>query len=317
MNAAVRAIVRVALAKGLSVMGIERGYLGLLEDQVQEMNARSVGGIIQRGGTVLGTARSLEFITPEGRARGIATLKKHGIEGLAVIGGEGSLRGALALHQEGICVVGVPATIDNDIGGTDMAIGVDTALNTALDAVDRIKDTASAHNRAFIIEVMGRHSGYLALAVGLAVGAELVLIPEVETDPSVVLEELHRVYAHGKPHFIVVVAEGARYHGSDLYNYIMERSRDGQRYEVRLSVLGHVQRGGSPSAFDRLLASRLGAVAVNELVDGRSGRMVGLAGRDIISVELDVALSTTRQLDRRLFNLAGILAGWEAGANSF
>lgn len=313
MNAAIRSVVRVALARGVAVSGIEHGYKGLLEGEIIPMNERSVGGIIQRGGTILGTARSSKFPTPEGIAQALEVLRRHDIEGLVIIGGEGSLRGALALHREGVPVMGVPATIDNDIGGTDMAIGVDTALNTALEAIDRIKDTASAHNRAFIIEVMGRHSGYLALASGLSAGAELVLIPEVDVEPETVLEELHRVYEHGKPHFIVVVAEGARYRGMDLYNYIMERSTGAHRYEVRLTVLGHIQRGGSPSAFDRLLASRLGSTAVNELLDGRRGRMVGLAGHDIISVELDVALRTGRHLDRRLYRLASTLAGWDAG----
>ena len=307
MNAAVRAVVRTGVANGLSVLGFEHGYRGLMENHAVDLDARAVGGIIQRGGTVLGTARSKEFADPAGRERAWETLRLRGVEGLVVIGGEGSLRGALALYREGFPVVGVPATIDNDVGGTDMAIGVDTALNTALEAIDRIKDTASAHNRAFVVEVMGRHSGYLALTVAMASGAEMVLIPEVDASPEMLISELQRAYARGKPHFIVVAAEGAKWPGMDIYNYLTQ-TPDGLTFEVRLTVLGHVQRGGSPSAADRLLASRLGAAAVEELIAGRFGRMVGLAGKEIISTELDVVLRGPRHLDMRQFDLASLLA---------
>ncbi|MHB1416469.1 MAG: 6-phosphofructokinase [Chloroflexota bacterium] len=307
MNAAVRAVVRMATSNGLSVLGFEHGYRGLMDNQAVDLDARAVGGIIQRGGTILGTARSKEFQDPAGRERARETLRSRGVEGLVVVGGEGSLRGALALYQEGFPVVGVPATIDNDVGGTDMAIGVDTALNTALEAIDRIKDTASAHNRAFVVEVMGRHSGYLALTVAMASGAEMVLIPEVDASPEMLITELHRAYARGKPHFIVIAAEGAKWPGMDIYNYLTQ-TPDGLSFEVRLTVLGHVQRGGSPSASDRLLASRLGAAAVEELIAGRYGRMVGLSGKEIISTELDVVLRGPRYLDMRQFQLAGLLA---------
>ncbi len=308
MNAAVRAVTRVGIARGLSVMGIERGYFGLMEDRVRELDLRAVGGIIQHGGTILGTARSQEFMAPGGRERARRTLARHGIEGLVVIGGEGSLRGALALHREGFPVVGVPATIDNDVAGTDLAIGVDTALNTALEAIDRIKDTASAHNRAFLVEVMGRRCGYLALTVGMAAGAEMVVVPEVEFEPQAIIQELHRAYDRGKPHFIVVVAEGARWRGIDLYNYLTQHP-DGHAFEVRLTVLGHVLRGGSPSAADRLLATRLGAAAVDELLAGRYGYLVGLAGGEVVPVELAVALAQPRRLDMRLYRLAGLVTG--------
>jgi 6-phosphofructokinase 1 len=308
MNAALRAVVRVGLSHGLSVAGIERGYLGLLDDHVRELDARSVGGIIQRGGTILGTARARAFVDPDGRQRALATLRRHDSDGLVVIGGEGSLRGALSLHREGFPVVGIPATIDNDVGGTDISIGVDTALNTALEAIDRIKDTASAHNRAFVVEVMGRHSGYLALAAGMAAGAEMVIVPEVDVDPQSIIDGMHHANDQGKPHFIVVVAEGVRWRGLDVYGYL-KQSSEGQAFEVRLTVLGHVQRGGAPSAFDRLIATRLGAAAVEDLIAGNYGRMEGLAGRDPISIELDVVLSMPRRLDMRLYRLAGVLAG--------
>ncbi|MCL5264714.1 MAG: 6-phosphofructokinase [Chloroflexi bacterium] len=307
MNAAIRAVVRTALAEGIDVIAIRRGYAGLLAGEIHVVDRREVGGIIQRGGTILGTARSAEFATKEGQLLALANLQKFGVEGLVVIGGDGSLHGALELHRLGFPVVGVPATIDNDLSGTEMAIGVDTALNTALEAIDRIKDTASAHNRAFVVEVMGRNSGYLALMAGLAAGAEIVLIPEVDTSLETVLQELQAAYQAGKPHFIVVVAEGARFKGPEVAEYIA-RAKVDEGFESRLTVLGHVQRGGSPSAFDRILSTRLGAGAVQALRDGLTGQMVGLQAGRIRTVPLEEVLDHRRQLDMEVFRLANILA---------
>lgn len=307
MNAAIRAVVRTAIAEGIAVTGIRRGFAGLLAGETVALDRRDVGGIIQHGGTILGTARSKEFVDESGQLRGIANLHKLGIEGLVVIGGNGSLHGALALDTLGFPVLGVPATIDNDIAETEMAIGVDTALNTILEAIDRIKDTASAHNRAFVIEVMGRESGYLALMSGLAAGAEIVLIPEVETRLDAVVEELKRAYAQGKPHFIVIVAEGARFRGQEVADFI-GKSRVADGFEARLTVLGHVQRGGSPSAFDRILATRFGARAVYALREGISGQMVGLKSGQIHTIPLRQALAHRRALDMEVYRLAGVLA---------
>ena len=307
MNAAIRSVTRTALEEGIEVISVRRGFAGLLAGEMRVLDRRDVGGIIQRGGTVLGTARSEEFTTKEGQLRALANLRKFGIEGLVVIGGDGSLHGALQLHNLGFPVMGVPATIDNDIDETEMSIGVDTALNTALEAIDRIKDTASAHNRAFVIEVMGRTSGYLALMVGLAAGAEVVLIPEVETSLDAVISSLTSAYVEGKPHFIVVVAEGAKHKGREVADFIA-RSKVDEGFEARLTVLGHVQRGGSPSAFDRILATRFGAKAVYALRDGISGCMVGLKAGTIHTIPLQDALAHKRRLDMDVYKLAGILA---------
>lgn len=307
MNAAIRSVTRTALADGIEVVGVRRGFAGLLAGEMVVMDRRDVGGIIQRGGTVLGTARSEEFFTRDGQLRAMANLSKFGVDGLVVIGGDGSLHGAMQLHALGFYVIGVPATIDNDIAETEMSIGVDTALNTALEAIDRIKDTASAHNRAFVVEVMGRESGYLALMAGLAAGAEVVLIPEVETSLEAVVDELRRAYGEGKPHFIVVVAEGAKFKGREVADFIA-RTKEDEGFEARLTVLGHVQRGGSPTAFDRILATRFGAKAVYSLRDGVSGSMVCLKAGRIHTVPLQHALAHKRALDMEVFGLARVLA---------
>ena len=307
MNAAIRAVARVALHCGLEVYGVRRGYAGLVADQVEALDARSVGGIMQRGGTVLGTAREMAMKTADGPPRALDTLRRHSIEGLVVIGGDGSLRGALALHRLGFPTVGVPASIDNDIYGTDLSIGVDTALNIALEAIDRIKETASSHNRAFLIQVMGRHSGYLALMSGLAGGAEMVLIPEVEVSPTQVIQELRQAYARGKPHFIVVVAEGAKHDAAALAQYIAH-SADGVGFETRLTVLGHVLRGGAPTTYDRLLASRLGAEAVAQLAGGASGIMVGLVKGQEVATDLETVTQQMRTIDPEVYQLAEVLA---------
>jgi 6-phosphofructokinase 1 len=306
MNGAVRAVTRAALARGWEVVGIERGYQGLLETRFRPLDSRGVGGILHHGGTVLGTARSPEFTTPEGQRRAVEALATAGLEKLVVAGGEGSLTGALRLEELGVAVAGIPATIDNDVWGTDMAVGVDTALNTALGAIDRIKDTASSHQRAHVVEVMGRRCGYLALMAALAGGAEAVLVPEFEPDPQAIMAALRESAAADKPHFIVVAAEGAELTARDLHEYI---NGSPGTFESRLTVLGHVQRGGAPLAYDRILSSRLGAAAVAALADGESGVMVGLRGRKLGRVSLEEVAGKMRPLDPEIYALARTLAG--------
>jgi len=305
-NPCIRAVVRSAIGRGMRVIGIERGYAGLIEGQMHEMDARSVGGIIGRGGTILGTARSEEFKTEIGRKRALRNLNRNGVEGLVVIGGDGSFRGALKLHEMGFPVVGVPGTIDNDIPYTDMCIGVDTALNTVLESIDRIKDTASSHRRAFLIEVMGRDCGYLALMGGIAGGAEMVLIPEVETSLEEVAAHLEDAYIRGKAHCIIVVAEGYKPGTRAIAEYLQGRQEE-LGFEVRVTVLGHVQRGGSPTAFDRLLATRLGCAAVQQLYEGKSGVMVGLVGNRITVTPLEKVISERKRLDLKFYEMAKVL----------
>lgn len=306
LNPCIRAVTRTALGYGLEVMGIERGYAGLMDGEMIHLDARAVGGIIGKGGTFLGTTRAPEFETIRGQREALRNLNKHSVEGLVVIGGNGSLSGALALHQHGFPVVGVPATIDNDVPGTGMAVGVDTALNTILGAIDRIKDTASSHQRAFLIEVMGRNCGYLALMGGVAGGAEMVLIPEVETTLEEVAQGLLDAYIRGKAHCIIVVAEGYKPGCQAIVDYLKER-REELGFDVRLTVLGHIQRGGSPSAFDRLLATRLGAAAVTELHNGHYGQMVGIKGREVVTTPLEEVASGRIELDLDLYELAKIM----------
>lgn len=281
MNAAIRAVVRTAAYRGVRAFGIERGYQGLIDGRIREMGPRDVGGIINRGGTILHTARCKAFLEPEGRARAAEQLARHGIEGLVAIGGDGTYRGAQDLYTEhGIRCIGVPGTIDNDIGGTDYTIGYDTALNTAVEAIDRLRDTAESHDRIFFVEVMGRHSGYLAMMSGLAGGAEDILVPETPTH----IEELAKTLAEGrdrgKTSSIVVVAEGDE--AGDTLDVAREVARIGGFGEYRVAVIGHLQRGGVPTAFDRILASRLGAAAVEALVDGQTGQMAGVCGNDVV-----------------------------------
>jgi len=303
-NPCIRAVVRHAISHGLSVMGIKYGYAGLINGEMDEMDVRSVGGILGRGGTILGTARSEEFKTERGRLTAMRKLNEYGIDGLVVIGGDGSFRGALKLHEEfSFPVVGVPGTIDNDIPGTDMCIGVDTALNTVLGAIDKIRDTASSHQRAFLIEVMGRECGYLALMSGIAGGAEMILLPEVETSPAEVANALKDAYLRGKAHCIIVVAEGYRPGIEAVAAYLSERQEE-LGFEVRTTVLGHVQRGGSPTAFERLLATRLGVAAVEALLAGQYGMMVGLVGNQIVLTPLAEVVSQPRCLDLRLYQMA-------------
>ena len=306
MNAAIRAVVRTAIARGLRVSAAYRGYQGLVEDDVAELGARSVANIIQRGGTILRTARSMAFMTPEGRGVAAETLRRREVDGLVVIGGDGSFRGASKLFDEhGIPVIGIPGTIDNDIYGTDVSIGFNTALNIALDAVDRLRDTAASHDRLFLVEVMGRNSGHIALNVGVAGGAEAILIPERTTEASEVAELLLAAEKRGKSSSIVVVAEGAFPGGAmALQREIQQRSDN----EVRTSILGHVQRGGSPSTRDRVLASRLGYMAVQGLIQGRTGEMVGIDKRGNVFVPLRDVWENQKPIDEQLFELAAVLA---------
>ena len=306
MNGAIRAVARTAFARDWDVLGVHDGYRGLLESRFRRLTDRTMGGILHRGGTVLGTARAPEFLTTTGQHAGLAALQRAGVEGLMVIGGEGSLKGALALARLGIPTVGVPATIDNDVPLTDMSIGVDTALNTALEAIDRIKDTASSHRRAHVVEVMGRNCGYLALASALAGGAEAVLLPEFEPRPEDLIRTLASSYERGKPHFIVVAAEGARLSAQNFHEYV-NATKD--TFESRLTILGYVQRGGSPTAYDRLLGSRLGAAALEALADGDTSVMVGVSGKQIERHPLEEVAAAKKGLDESIYNLALTLAG--------
>ncbi|MBZ0301548.1 MAG: 6-phosphofructokinase [Anaerolineae bacterium] len=306
MNAAIRAVVRTGLEYEMEVYGIRQAYTGCLNGDFELLTSREVSGILQRGGTILQTARNEEFRTLQGQRRALRRLNEHGIEGLVVIGGDGSLRGALTLCQLGFPVVGVPGSIDNDIWGTDMSIGVDTALNTIIDALDRIRDTATSHQRAFLIEVMGRNCGYLALMAGILGGAELVITPEQHVSMDDVAQSLIDSYVRGKTHAVAVIAEGASYHVTELAAFLENRKDVG--FEIRLSILGHIQRGGSPSAFDRRLASQLGMRAVEALRDGNTGVMVGMNGRQIQLVPLEEVTSQTREMTDSYYELARILS---------
>lgn len=304
MNACIRAVVRKAIYHGNEVIGIKRGYNGFIEADMGPMNLGSVADIIHRGGTILHTARSELFLTPEGRARAYENVKRFGIQGLVVIGGDGSFRGARVLNMEyNLPVVGVPGTIDNDIPGTDQTIGFDTAVNTALDAIDKIRDTATSHERTFIVEVMGRHYGFIALAAGLAGGAESILIPERPFDYNDICDRLMRGYRRGKLHSVIIVAEGAA-SGLEVARVIKERTG----FDTKVTILGHLQRGGSPTAADRILASRLGARAVELLMTGETKKMVGVKAGKIIDLDIEEALAQTSSIDLDMYNLAGVLS---------
>ncbi|MBN2305210.1 MAG: 6-phosphofructokinase [Anaerolineae bacterium] len=305
MNPAVRAVVRTASAQGVEVYGIRQAYSGLLSGDFERMTNRDVSGIIQRGGTILQTARNQEFRTAQGQKRGLRRLNEHGIEGLVVIGGDGSLRGGLTLHQLGFPVIGVPGSIDNDIWGTDMSIGVDTSLNTILDAVDKLRDTASSHERCFLLEVMGRNCGYLATMGGILGGAEFILVPEFPTTLEQIGKALEDAYMKGKSHAMGVIAEGATPKIHEVAEYLESHDIG---FEVRVTVLGHVVRGGKPSAFDRLLATRLGVRAVELLLAGESGKMVGLHGPDIGTVSLEDATTKQRAVGEEYVQMAEFLA---------
>ena len=307
MNAAIRSVVRIGVDKGWQVLGIRHGYAGLIADNVVPLGARDVSGIIQQGGTILGSARCPEFKTEDGRLQALRVLHEHEIEAVVIIGGNGSQAGAYTLSQKGFPVIGVASTIDNDLYGSDITIGVDTALNIALEAIDRLKVTAASHERAFLIEVMGRGCGYLALMAGIAGGAEAIVIPEVEADPEVVATELRSAYERGKAHALVVVAEGAQYNAAALARYFQEH-HERLGFDLRVTTLGHVQRGGAPSAYDRVLATRLGADATERLARGEHGLLVGLVKGEIAATPLAEVVANKKPLDRRLLELARVLA---------
>ncbi|NLT94665.1 MAG: 6-phosphofructokinase [Clostridia bacterium] len=303
MNAAIRAVVRTGIYHNLEVYGIERGYAGLIDGAIRKMNLGSVADIIQRGGTILHTARSKEFMTPEGRQKALNNLKTNGIDGLVVIGGDGSFRGAIELHNLGFPVIGVPGTIDNDIYGTELTIGFDTAINTVIDAINRIRDTATSHERVFLVEVMGRNSGWIALEAGLAGGAESILVPEIEPNYKEVVERIKRGIERGKRHSIILVAEGV----DSAYN-VSKKIEEMMGIDIRVTVLGHIQRGGTPTALDRIIASRMGGLAVELLLQGKSNLMTGIKGKKIVEVPLDDAVNKKKELDLEAYNLAGILS---------
>lgn len=303
MNAAIRSVIRCGVAKGWQMFGVKKGYAGLISGNINEMGTRDVGGIIQMGGTVLGSARSKEFYTKEGQLKGIRSLSQLGIEALVVIGGNGSQTGNFQLHKLGFPVIGIASTIDNDLTGTEITIGVDTALNIALEAIDRLKVTASSHQRAFLLEVMGRECGYLALMAGIAGGAEYILLPEVESDPEEVAETLRLAYEHGKAHAIIVVAEGAKYNAEALTQYF-EKHRGRLGFKIRATILGHVQRGGAPGAFDRILASRFGSGAIEAVDHGEFGVLVGLNKGQITTTPLEKVVSQKKEISMEMVELA-------------
>ncbi len=306
MNAAIRAVVRCGIAEGWDMYGIKLGYAGLLNSNIIPMGRRDVAGILQHGGTVLGSARCLDFKTDAGQRDAIRVLNQNGIDALCVIGGNGSQAGAYALHRLGFPVVGIASTIDNDLYGSDITIGVDTAMNIALEAVDRLKVTASSHQRAFLIEVMGRDCGYLALMTGIAGGAEAIVIPEVETDPEELAQKLIKSYEKGKAHALVVVAEGAKYNAEALIKYFTDH-HERLGFDLRVTILGHTQRGGTPSAFDRILATRLGAGAIQALANGKKGILSGWVNSKVVHTPLEEVVNGKKPLDMELLRLSGIL----------
>jgi 6-phosphofructokinase 1 len=306
MNAAIRAVIRCGVAQGWGMYGVYKGYAGLIAGNIRPMGTRDVGGIIHKGGTILGSARCEEFTTDAGRRKAIRTLRQMGIDALVVIGGNGSQTGNYELHKLGFPVVGIASTIDNDLCGSEITIGVDTALNIALEAIDRLKVTASSHQRAFLIEVMGRNCGYIALMSGIAGGAEYILIPEVETDPEEVAESLRLAYEHGKEHAIIVVAEGAKYNAEALTSYF-EKHQDRLGFKIRATILGHVQRGGSPGAFDRILASRLGNGAINAIAREEFGVLIGLNKGSVTATPLEDVVGKTKEISMEMVTLARIL----------
>ncbi len=303
MNAAIRACVRFAIYNELEVLGVNRGYAGLIDGDVEPMTIRSVGDIIQRGGTILQTSRSKEFKEEAGFNKALETIKKNGVDGVVVIGGDGSFRGAQALSNAGIKTVGIPATIDNDLEYTDATIGYDTALNTVLMAIGNLRDTSSSHNRVNVIEVMGRSCGDIAVFSSLAGGADGIIIPEVETDMDLLCDKILEGKKRGKKHQIIVVAEGAM-NANDVASYIKLKLS----LTTRVTVIGHLQRGGSPTVFDRNLASRFSYRAINSLIEGKTARVVGLDGKEIIDMDIDEALEMKKTLDEEAVRLAEILS---------
>lgn len=303
MNAAIRAVTRAAIANGLEVMGVMQGYSGLINGELKPMDRSSVSDIIQRGGTILRTARCLEFKTEEGRQKGADMLKKHGVDALVVIGGDGSFMGAKLLSKLGVKTIGLPGTIDNDLSYTDYTIGFDTALNTVLDAINKLRDTSTSHDRVSVIEVMGRDCGDLTVYAGLAGGAEEIIVPEKDFNKEDVCKTILEGKAKGKTHNLVLVAEGVG-KSDELAKYI--ESVTG--LETRATILGHIQRGGSPTASDRVLASRLGYRAVELLLEGKTARVVGIRNNQVIDMDIDEALAMPRTFDEKLYEIANVLS---------
>ena len=307
MNAAIRAVTRSALDLDMTVYGVRQGWQGLVEGQFRQLNARDVGGIIQVGGTFLGTARSTEFRDESGRSKALRNLAQHGIDGVVAIGGNGSQTGSYLLSQLGVHVVGIPSTIDNDLFGTDITIGCDTAINVTLDAIDHLRTTGSSHNRAFLVETMGRDCGYLAIMAGLAGGAEVISTPEFEVPASEISHRLRAAFERGKTHAIVVIAEGVKENAAKILAYFdSQKERTG--FELRATTLGHVVRGAPPSAFDRLLATRLGVSAVKSLINGETGVLVGYQKNEVTRTPLADIVDRIKPIDTELFELARILA---------
>ena len=308
MNAAIRAVVRACAYYNIECAGIYRGYQGMIEGDFKEMNARSVNNIINKGGTILKSARSKDFMTPEGRKQAHENLVANNIDALVVIGGNGSFTGGLIFNEEyKFPVIGIPGTIDNDIYGTSHTLGYDTALNTVVEVIDKIRDTASSHNRLFFVEVMGRDAGHIALNAGIGAGAEEILIPEEDMGLDRLLDSLRKSKASGKSSSIVVVAEGDKIGKSvfQLKDYVEENMPE---YDVRVSILGHMQRGGTPSCFDRVLASRLGVKAVETLLEGKSNYMVGLLQDEVVLTPLDKAVKGKSQIDKELLKVSDIVS---------
>ena len=299
MNAAVRAVVRSALYYGLEVYGVQRGYAGLINDDIRPMDLRSVGDIIQRGGTILQTARCKEFTTPEGQQLGAENLRRRGIDGLVVIGGDGSYQGANKLSKLGIKTMGLPGTIDNDIPYTDFTIGFDTAVSIVVDAINKLRDTMSSHERSSVVEVMGRHCGDIALYAGVASGAETILVPEVPFDLAEVAKRMTDNFKAGKRHSIILVAEGA-----GKAQDVADRIKELNGMEARVTVLGHIQRGGTPTHNDRILASRLGDFAVRRLLAGDSGKACGVIKGELVATDIDVVVNSKKTFNHELYDLA-------------
>ena len=307
MNAAVRAVVRTCLYNNIEPYGIYEGYKGLIEGDIQPMVSRDVSNIIQRGGTILRSARCLEFHKKEGRQKAFDNIKKHQLDGIVAIGGDGTFTGAKIFNEEHqIPFIGIPGTIDNDLFGTDYCIGYDTALNTVIEAVDKIRDTASSHNRLFLVEVMGRDAGFIALRSGISVGAEAILVPETPTYINTLIDKLQSNTRQHKQSMIVIVAEGEELGGA--YNVAKQVKLACPEFDTKVTVLGHIQRGGSPSALDRVLASRLGNAAVNALLSGKTNLMVGVTHRDISFTPFEKAIKHHQSINMDLLNLAEILS---------
>ena len=305
MNAAVRAVVRAAIFRGIEVIGIRRGYNGLINGDIVRLDEKSVAHIINRGGTMLYTARSMEFMTEEGQQKAVNTCKMLGLEGIVAIGGDGTFRGALALSKHGISVVGIPGTIDNDIACTNYCIGFDTAANTAIECIDKLRDTMQSHERCSVVEVMGRSAGHLALYVGLAVGATAVLVPESDQDfDTEVIEKIRNARLNGFTHYMVVVAEGA---GSAFQ--VAERIKEETALEPRVTVLGHIQRGGNPTARDRVTATRMGYRAVDILASGGTNRIVCLRNGTMCDMDIDDALAMQKGIDKEEFTVLEAMTG--------